>query len=237
MEEQKKDEGFFNYLFDFDENNKALISNLFQYTFIAVPLVVIVLKLINHFSPPDDESKSSIEIAVELIFTLSGILLSIWFINKIVRFIPTFSKVAYPVFNEINFIIPFIILLLTMQTKIGLKVNILIERLLDLYDGTSNKKSSTKNKETYKSTQPISNSALPPAMPSQMPPTVLNSPQMHQGGTTSLDQLPNVNQPSQQTNTSQANFNSFYQGAGLSASPEPIAANECLGGGMFGSSF
>lgn len=236
MEEQKKEEGFFNYLFNFDENNKALISNLFQYTFIAVPLVIIVLKLINHFSPHDDESKSSIEIISELILTLSGILLSIWFINKIVRFIPTFSKVAYPVFNEINFIIPFIILLLTMQTKIGLKVNILVERLVDLYDGKSSKKSKTNSNETYKSSQPISNSAMPPAMPSQIPPTVLNTPQISQPGTTSLDQLPNVNQPTQ-NNNNQANFNSFYQGAGASPSPEPMAANECLGGGMFGSSF
>ena len=179
MEEQKKEEGFFNYLFNFDENNKALISNLFQYTFIAVPLVIIVLKLINHFSPPDDESKSSIEIISELILTLSSILLSIWFINKIVRFIPTFSKVAYPIFNEINFIIPFIILLLTMQTKIGLKVNILVERLIDLYEGKPAKKSKANSGDTYKSSQPISNSVISPAMQSQMPPTVLNAQKKH----------------------------------------------------------
>lgn len=236
MEEQKKDENFFNYLFNFDENNKALIYNLFQYTFIAIPLVIIILKLINHFSPSEDDTKSSIEITVELVLTFSAILLSIWFINKIIRFIPTFSKVAYPVFNEINFIIPFIILLLTMQTKIGLKVNILVDRLIELYDGKPSVPNK-KNNESYKSSQPISNSAIPPPLPPQMPTSVsVNPPQISQG-TTNIDQLPSINQNQSNSNVPQQNFNSFYQGAGANSSPEPMAANECLGGGMFGSSF
>ena len=70
-----------------------------------------------------------------------------------------------------------------------------------------------------------------------MPTSVsVNPPQISQG-TTNIDQLPSINQNQSNSNVPQQNFNSFYQGAGANSSPEPMAANECLGGGMFGSSF
>ena len=232
MEElSKENENFFNYIFNFDENNKALFSNMFQYTFISIPLVVLVLKLINHFSPTEDDSKGTIEIAGELIITMSTLIISIWFINKIVRFVPTFSKVAYPVFSEVNFIIPFLILLFTMQTKVGSKVNILVERILDMIDRKPNDKSQKTNKEGYTSTQPISGANT--NTPQIISPT-LTQPSSTQKNSTSIDQLPQSN------NTSSPNFNNFFMGPSMepgSMSPEPLAANECLGGGMFGSSF
>ena len=40
--------GFFNHVFNFDNENKAILMNSFQYLFIALIPVVLVLKLIKY---------------------------------------------------------------------------------------------------------------------------------------------------------------------------------------------
>ena len=122
MYNNKKD-GFFKYVFNFDNNNKGLLTNLFQYAFIAVPLVILVLKVMNYYTPEEDNSKGSLEILLEIVVSISILLLAVWFINKIIRYIPNISKIEYPEFNEVNFLLPFLIVLLTMQTKLGAKIN------------------------------------------------------------------------------------------------------------------
>ena len=39
--------GFFKYVFNFDDDNKNMLLNLFQYSFISVPFIVLILKLMN----------------------------------------------------------------------------------------------------------------------------------------------------------------------------------------------
>ena len=216
--------GFFSYVFNFDDNNKTLLLNLFQYSYIAIPLVVIILKLINHYTPLEDDTKGTLEIMCEVLFSVAAILLAIWFINKIIRYVPTISKTAYPVFNEVNFIIPLFIMLFTMQTKLGSKINILVERLVDLYDGKTNLKAKEKEKKDYTTTQPISsipthqssradfNQSLPQL--NQLPPPGQVPAAPPQAGDQQQQQTPD--------------FNQMYQ--------EPMAANEAFGGGMFGGS-
>ena len=41
----------------------------------------------------------------------------------------------YHKFNELNFVLPLLIILITMQTKLGAKINILCQRLSDLWSG------------------------------------------------------------------------------------------------------
>jgi len=40
-----KKEGFFSYVFNFEEDNKNTIMNYFQYSFLAIPLVILSLKI------------------------------------------------------------------------------------------------------------------------------------------------------------------------------------------------
>jgi hypothetical protein len=132
--------GFFKYVFNFDEENKNSITNMLQYTILSIIPVVITLRLIKHIIPEEDESKGSLEITLESVGQIILIILAIWFTNKMIRYIPTYSGEAYGKFNETNFIIPFIIILATMQTKLGAKLNILIDRVMDLWHGKSNDK-------------------------------------------------------------------------------------------------
>ena len=65
IEDTKK--GFFGYVFNFDYTNTGQLTNLYQYTFIAIPLILLSLKLLNHFSPDVDETKGTLEILLEIL--------------------------------------------------------------------------------------------------------------------------------------------------------------------------
>lgn len=126
---------FFSYVFNFDNENKADIMNMLQYTMLAIVPVLILLRGIKYIVPEEDESKGSLEILAESIGQIVLIMMGIWFINKVIRYIPTYSGEVYHKFNNINFILPFVIILATMQTKLGAKLNILIDRVTDLWYG------------------------------------------------------------------------------------------------------
>ena len=135
---QSESMGFLNYVFNFDTENKAHIMNMLQYTLLTIIPVLLILRGIKHIIPEDDESKGSLEILAESVGQVILIMLAIWFTNKVIQFIPTYSGESYPKFNETSFIIPFILILATMQTKLGAKFNILIDRVMNLITGRGN---------------------------------------------------------------------------------------------------
>ena len=129
---QHESAGFFSYVFNFDSENKHRIMNMLQYTLLTIIPVLLILRGIKHIIPEDDDSKGTIEILAESVGQVILIMLAIWVTNKIINYIPTYSGEEYPKFNEISFVIPFIIILATMQTKLGAKFNILIDRFMQL---------------------------------------------------------------------------------------------------------
>ena len=135
---QHESMGFLNYVFNFDTDNKAHMLNMLQYTLLTIIPVLLILRGIKHIIPEDDDSKGSLEILAESVGQVILIMLAIWFTNKIIQFIPTYSGESYPKFNETSFIIPFILILATMQTKLGAKFNILIDRFMSLITGRVN---------------------------------------------------------------------------------------------------
>ena len=223
--------GFFSYVFNFDEDNKATIMNMLQYTILSIIPVLLILKITKHIIPEEDESKGSLEIILESVSQVIIIMLAIWFTNKIINYIPTYSGEKYHAFNEISFIIPFMVILATMQTKLGAKFNILIERTVNLYKGDDKKAAApaTNNNNGgggVRVTQPIS---MPPQhQPSQS--DYLDRNQL----------LPSNLQLTAMPPQQAPDFNQMYQNQATSmpgaAIPgmiqEPMAANEAFGGGF-----
>jgi hypothetical protein len=127
--------GFFKYVFNFDTENKNHMLNMLQYTVLTILPVLLILRGIKHVIPEEDESKGSLEILAESVGQIILIMLAIWFTNKVIQYIPTYSGSPYPKFNETGFIIPFVLILATMQTKLGAKFNILIDRVMRYMKG------------------------------------------------------------------------------------------------------
>jgi len=218
--------GFFQYVFNFDTENKYRIMNMLQYTLLTIIPVLLILRGIKHIIPEDDESKGSFEILAESVGQIILIMLAIWFTNKIIYYIPTYSGEEYPKYNEVSFIIPFIIILATMQTKLGAKFNILLDRLMHVVFG--NKLDNTpaqpqqQGQNVVRVSQPLAGQIHQPSQADYLDRSQLlpSNPQLSSMPTKFPAQQLQQQQPQQQEV--------------MYASPEPMAANE---GGGWGSSW
>jgi hypothetical protein len=234
---------FFKYVFNFDDDTKSELMNIIQYSLIAIIPIIILNKLMQKYVPEADEQKGSLEILAEIVIQVMIIFIGLFIVNRIIYYIPTYSGLIYPEYTIFFNILSILLITLSLQTKLGEKVSILVERITDLWEGnTTNKQtknSQNKGNGNVKVSQPISQ-PNPGYQPS------LNQTHMYNDGT-SINQLPTntVDTVSQQNYTMSSqqlpNYNNMFQkdytplvGA---ASPgqtegfqEPMAASDALGG-------
>ena len=227
-EESKKN--FFKHVFNFEDDSKAEMLNIVQYTLIAIIPMVLLNKSIQKYVPEADDQKSSLEVLAEIILQVIVMFLGLLFIHRIIIFVPTYSGVKFPEYNVIINILSVLMITLSLQTKLGEKVSILVERINELWEGKSADKK--KKKGNVKVTQPISQNGN-----SQQ--AAMNQAMYTDG--TSINSLPTT-ESSQQL----PNYDAMYKQDSTplvgAASPtegfiqEPMAANSVLGGsGMFSS--
>ena len=116
-------------IFSFDELDKVTLLNLIQYVTLSIIPILLVLKLLHEYVPEEDDEKSSIEVVTELMIEVVSIVLSLWFINKAIIHIPTYSGKGYPPLSIFSGMLPLVFILMTIQSKFSKKVNILFDRL------------------------------------------------------------------------------------------------------------
>lgn len=234
------DKGFFKHVFNFSETNKSYIMNMIQYAVLAFIPVILVLKVTKSYVPEADEKKGSVELLAESLFQVIFIILSFWFINRVITFIPTYSGKPYKEFNETTFIIGFVFILLTLQTKLGEKISILSDRVLDLVNGDSSLKNEKQgNGNNVRVKQPFSNMGQSSNADANMQ-SILNIQSQMQGphqsmptNNKSLTNEYNLNMPNKQT---YPNYNQMHQGPvnPLPNSMHPGFSNELMAANDFG---
>jgi hypothetical protein len=126
---------FFNHVFSTTEEGKAEIMNVSQYALMGVIPVVALNKLIQRFIPEADHEKSSLEIVVEVFIQLILMFCGVVLIHRVITYFPTYSGFAYDDLTLTNAILAFLIIVLSIQTKLGIKVNILFDRVSELWNG------------------------------------------------------------------------------------------------------
>lgn len=129
--------GFFNYMFNFDQKTKCDLLNLAQYSIVGLIPVIMMLKLIKNYFPSADESKGSFELTAECTLEIVFILFCIYFIHRFICYIPTYSGMKYEGVNFTQSLLMFLVILLTIQTKLGTKLNILVRRVSNVVEGYS----------------------------------------------------------------------------------------------------
>lgn len=232
---------FFKYVFNFDEDSKHDMMNLVQYAVLAIIPIIVLNKTMQKYVPEADEEKGSAEILAEVVFQIVFMFLGLFFIHRIICYIPRYSGTKYPEYHIVFSVLPTLLILLSLQTKLGEKVSILFDRVVELWEGKSDddkkKKDGKKGKGNVKVTQPISQGQS--AVVTQSLYTG-NSNMGASSDGTSISQLPMVG--TQQ----QPDYNSMYRndhtpmvGAATPGFEQPMimAANEALGGSAFGSNF
>ena len=209
---------FFNHVFSTTDESKAEIFNVVQYSLIGVIPIVLLNKLIQRFIPEADTEKSSVELLAEILIQLIVMFCGIILIHRVITFIPTYSEFKYESLTLTNVILAFLVLVLSIQTKIGIKVNILFDRIVDFWNGTSSSDDVPKKK--VRVSQPVSQSRHIPSQGDHM--------DSYQGDMYPPAPIVTSNKPTAVQQQQAPGLGPEYYG--------PMAANSVLGG-AFGSSF
>ena len=122
-------------IFNFDEDTQSEVLNVMQYSLLSVVPILLLNKSVQKFIPEADEEKGSVEVLAEVIAQIAFMFLGIFMIHRLILAVPTYSKIKYQDFHVTNIVLGFLVIVLSLHTKLGEKTNILIYRLFDMIEG------------------------------------------------------------------------------------------------------
>tara|TARA_Y100000389_G_scaffold197371_2_gene231840 strand:+ start:1528 stop:2193 length:666 start_codon:yes stop_codon:yes gene_type:complete len=128
---------FMSHVFSNTEEDKGELLNVSQYAVMGIIPIVALNKTVQRFIPEADPDKSSIELLAEILIQIVVIFVGLVFIHRIITFVPTYSGFKYENLVLTNVILAFLVIVLSIQSKVGTKVNIIFDRLNDLWNGYS----------------------------------------------------------------------------------------------------
>jgi hypothetical protein len=234
-EGSKSGKNFIKHVFNFEDEGKAEFLNVIQYALLSIIPIVSLNKAMQKFVPEADDQKGSLEILAEVLAQIVILFIGLVFINRVITYVPTYSGIKYPE-NSVIFIIgATLMIILSLQTKLGDKVSILVDRITELWEGKKEddkkKKKGKQGTGTIKVSQPIAQN------PIQMSGQMMMRESYNDG--TAINNLP--------TEQQLPDYNKMYAGPQTplvdAANPGgqmmmgPMAANEALGGSFGGSSW
>lgn len=121
-------QGFFSYVFKLSKFKQEDLLNVMQYTALSILPIMLFLYYTKKYFPSITHEDSSLYLFtltfVELIFMIVGI----FFIDRIINFIPTFSGKYYEVINLTNVILIFVIFMLITHAGFRERTSILLYR-------------------------------------------------------------------------------------------------------------
>ena len=189
----------------------------------AIPLIILLVKSVHRFMPKEDKNTGVLELVFEILVEVTILYLGIFFIDRFITYFSTVSKTNYKRINLLTTVIPFLLILFSLQTQLGLKASYVYNKLFDVVDGKVN----LKDNSVVKVSQPLSN----------------NLAKLNLNVENNRASMPNVNvamptraPPSQQMNMNQNNLSGQPMIHQPQMESSLLAANEALGG-SFGSAF
>ena len=217
---------FVSHVFSTSEESKAEILNVIQYSMTAIVPIIGLNKTIQKFIPEADVEKSSVELLAEIFMQIVIMFIGIILIHRLITYFPTYSGYKYENFNLTTVILAFLVIVLSLQTKMGIKVNILSDRLMELWHGPGEDKKASMRKKNGQQ-----NHMMPNHAPSQA--DHLDASGMQQGTFPPAPAVASDNRSSGQ------GFDYMLKVSGTGAQPGPqqyqdfgpAPANSLIGGG------
>ena len=223
-----KKDGFLNHVFNFDTETKSNLMNVAQYLVLAIIPMSFYTHFVNSMMAEYDESKSNIEVTTEVLGHLFLTLLGLFFIDRIVTFVPTYSGRNHGTFNIFSVLLIILLFAYEANTKVGAKIKLLIERVSELWHGKKDddKKKKDKKNSVVKVSQPISRAGMPTHQASRA--DYLKS---HNQMVSPTQMLPPANEQEESSGSSNnmynnAGFNGLVDALGPNMQTEPMAAND-----------
>ena len=225
MDDLDNSKGFLKHVFNFDDESKGDILNLLQYIFISLIPIILLNKSMQKYVPELDEKKGSIEITSEVLIQIIVMFMGLFLIHRIITFIPTYSGIKYHDVRIIFIVLPVLMITFSLQTKLGEKVALLVDRTYELIHGEEDKKKKKNGKGngSVKVTQPISGQMVSQPVNQYTDGTAISS--LPTNDVVQSQQLPDYDNMYRQDTTPLVGAAS----PGMGDVTEPMAANSVLG--------
>jgi hypothetical protein len=121
-------QGFFTYVFKLSKFKQEDLMNIVQYTLLSIVPVILFVYFTKKYFPSLEENDSSLYIftitVIELIFMIIGI----FFIDRIINYIPTYSGKYYETINLTTIVIIFVLFMLITETGFKKRTLVMLER-------------------------------------------------------------------------------------------------------------
>ena len=128
---------FLSKIFSTSSESLSEIYNPIQFAMISfIPLYLLNKSIALLFPEPNIDS-SSLVILAEIVFQICVMIVGIVIIYRLVNYFPTYSGYKYESLALNGPVVILIIILLSIQSKLGIKTNILADRLNELWNGST----------------------------------------------------------------------------------------------------
>ena len=102
-------QGFFSYVFKLSKFKQEDLMNIIQYSGLSVFPIMLFIYFTRKYSPSASHEDSSIYMFIITFIELMFMIIGIFFIDRIINYIPTFSGKYYETINLTTVIIVFVI--------------------------------------------------------------------------------------------------------------------------------
>jgi hypothetical protein len=125
----------FTHLFSFDHPYKSDVFNVLQYSFTSLIPIVLLNKLIQSVIPEASTQAGTAEICMEIIGQLGILLVGLILIHRFATYFNTYSGEPYPKHSILCFVLGLMTVLISIQSRLGEKINIIFDRIMDYWNG------------------------------------------------------------------------------------------------------
>jgi hypothetical protein len=126
-------QGFFTYVFKLSKFKQEDLMNITQYTFLSIVPVMLFIYFTKKYFPLVHEDDSSIYILTVTILQLIFMIIGIFFIDRIINYIPTYSGKYYETINLTTVVLIFILFMLLVSGGFRLRTATLLKRFDDWF--------------------------------------------------------------------------------------------------------
>ena len=210
--------GFFQHVFKFDNDTQKYLMNITQYVTVALAPTLLINKVLSDVFSDYDNTKGNLELLAEVVGHLVALMVGLFFVHRLVTYVPTYSGVEFENINMFSVVLAVILVLYNTQSKLGSKMELLSDRIGELWNGKEEVILESNNSKVT-TQQPISGLSQPvPTHQTSRADYVMSHGQMQQ--------------PVQQQETHSVGQNDPYNGGDdpfENSMMEPMAANGVLG--------
>jgi len=121
-------QGFFTYVFRLSKFKQEDLMNIIQYTLLSIVPVVLFIYFTKKYFPSVAEDDSSLYIFTVTVIELIFMIIGVFFIDRIINYIPTFSGKYYETINLTTIVIIFVLFMLVNETGFKQRTLIMLER-------------------------------------------------------------------------------------------------------------